>query len=548
MKRSRYTLTLLFIVFALIAAACNSNTTETTQTTTTLETSSTTTLPEDGTTTTSTVTATSIATGDHDAVLGLEEISCEYLELPELVEGDTRDVTCGTLTVPEIRGPGADSATISINYIQYHQRNTQNPPIIYLDGGPGGATLESMDYYEELFAPYMEQYDMIFFDQRGIGYSNPELDCPAAIDTIMEGLQTAGNSEEDDIAYVETMLECNDDAVEYGVTLSAYNTYESAADATELMEALGYEQWNLLGISYGTFLGQAILQVYPDKINAAVLDSVVPLEADMEVEFYENTEIVFDKFFNMCQQDATCNDAYPELETDFYQLVIDMDAEPKQVDAGIFGEDGVQLIEVDGSIVIAGLFVGLYDAQVAAILPLFIDDAANGTGIYEIEDLGLSALASLAITFASDTNSAFLMGDAVDCHDEIPFTDFVAAQKAQEDAGRIGETFGGDMQLTQEYCAALKTGAADAMMNQPIMSNVPLLTLGGGLDPITPPRYAQQVAQNGGGTFIEYPTLGHGASTEPCPAENVLSFLANPTTPIDTSCIAEMPAIDFVVD
>jgi len=56
-----------------------------------------------------------------------------------------------------------------------------------------------------------------------------------------------------------------------------FNTQQSTSDAAFLLIALGYEQVDLLGISYGARLGSTVIAEQPEGIRSAILDSVVPL-------------------------------------------------------------------------------------------------------------------------------------------------------------------------------------------------------------------------------------------------------------------------------
>lgn len=91
---------------------------------------------------------------------------------------------CGYLIVPEDRS-NPDGNTIQVAVAVFKSTNP-NPPgdaMIYLDGGPGGGTLENISLsFDSLFAPYLADRDVIAFDQRGVGLSQPTLDCPELTD------------------------------------------------------------------------------------------------------------------------------------------------------------------------------------------------------------------------------------------------------------------------------------------------------------------------------------------------------------------------------
>ncbi|MCA9904902.1 MAG: alpha/beta fold hydrolase, partial [Anaerolineae bacterium] len=193
------------------------------------------------------------------------ELTDCWMDLPDgLVEGD--DVDCGLLFVPEDR-TDPDSATIelAVAILYASEDDVQPDPIIYLAGGPGGNAVDELEAWVDI--PYIQDRDLILLDQRGTGYSFPSLNCPEIEES------------EDDATQA-----CRDRLVADGVNLQAYNSAENAADVADLRVALGYDEWNLYGISYGTRLAQTIVRDYPQGIRSVILDSAYPLAANLQVE------------------------------------------------------------------------------------------------------------------------------------------------------------------------------------------------------------------------------------------------------------------------
>ena len=67
---------------------------------------------------------------------------------------------------------------------------------------------------------------------------------------------------------------CHDRLVDDGVALDSYNTAENAADIADLRVAMGIEEWDLYGVSYGTALALTVLRDHPEGVRSVVLDSV----------------------------------------------------------------------------------------------------------------------------------------------------------------------------------------------------------------------------------------------------------------------------------
>ncbi|NJN96500.1 MAG: alpha/beta hydrolase [Anaerolineales bacterium] len=170
-----------------------------------------------------------------------------------------------------------------------------------------------------------ENRDLIFYDQRGTGLTAP-LNCgpvQAAIGAAIELLPDlaeelrAIESDTEKIESDTTKAQIFNNAVcargyaTAGVDLAQYNSIASAKDMASLMSALGYEQYNLYGTSYGTKLAQVALRETPDRVRQAVLDGTSPVSqpqmANSFIEFNEQ----YVRLFAQCAADPTCNEAIP---------------------------------------------------------------------------------------------------------------------------------------------------------------------------------------------------------------------------------------------
>ena len=72
-----------------------------------------------------------------------------------------------------------------------------------------------------------------------------------------------------------------------GVDLSGYNTIENARDVKALRRALGFEKWNVWGISYGSILGQAYIKEDPDGILLELVEASALVPANRSAELYD---------------------------------------------------------------------------------------------------------------------------------------------------------------------------------------------------------------------------------------------------------------------
>lgn len=464
-----------------------------------------------------------------------ETASCRF-EVP-----DGRDVTCGYLIVPEDRSRPEKTIRLHVAIFAGESSNPAPDPVVYLDGGPGGDALEAVPFtFEDNFGPLLADRDVILFDQRGTGYSEPSLACPEVTEADLAIIDEVLPADEKIGIALTANAACYDRLIADGVNLTAYNSVENAADVHDLRIALGYNEWNLYGISYGTKLAMTTMRDHPEGIRSVVLDSSYPLPVSLTEDFPENAARAFGVFFAGCAADAACNEAYPELENVFYNLAAVLNEEPITVSATNFFTGDKYDAAVDGSVLMATLFQSLYSAEIIPILPQMITD----TGAGDTQLLGLLISNNL-------TNQDFFsvgMYTSVQCHEEVGFDaleNVVAEVDKYPQLADLLEDPAYDFLL----CDLWDSGTADAMENEAVHSDIPTLIQAGEYDPITPPAWGTLAASTlSNSYFFEYPGLGHGAGISgDCPQGMLMAFLNDPTVAPDDSCIAGLGSPEFTV-
>src|SRR4029078_11786191 len=180
------------------------------------------------------------------------------------------DAEFGTLLVPENR-TNPESNLIELAFVRFKSTaKNPGPPIVYLAGGPGGSGIFTAKGSRfPLFMALREIADVIAFDQRGTGYSKPNLGC---YEQLALPLDVAPTRE----AAIKQLRENSRGCASYWrdiqrVDLPGYNTNESADDLEDLRKALGVNQISLWSISYGTHLAFATMRRHPQSIARAIL-------------------------------------------------------------------------------------------------------------------------------------------------------------------------------------------------------------------------------------------------------------------------------------
>jgi pimeloyl-ACP methyl ester carboxylesterase len=148
------------------------------------------------------------------------------------------------------------------------------PPIVLLAGGPGESGIESLDWpgggRPELWAALRQLGDVIALDQRGTGWSHPVPLAPAPLAMPLDHAVDAAEA----LAHAEAAVALMREAWAGHDDLGAYTVLEAADDVAALADALGAERVRLLGASYGSHLGLAVLRRHPHRVECATLSLV----------------------------------------------------------------------------------------------------------------------------------------------------------------------------------------------------------------------------------------------------------------------------------
>lgn len=420
---------------------------------------------------------------------------------------------CGWVTVPE--SPGSPrTVELFVLRVFSDAPAPEADPIVYLDGGPGSPGTSTVVGMFESFEPLLDNRDLVAIDQRGTGRSTPSLAC-----TEIEEVTTR--------AQVALGLGQCFERLSAEVDLGSYDTAHAARDVDAVRRALGYESWNLYGISYGTRLGLTVLRDHPEGVRAAVLDSVVPLEVDLLSSVAPNGHAALERVFSACVDDVDCGDAHPGGMPQLLSLVARLDAQPLDVKTkgGTHPLTGEELTEL--------LFTLMYAPEGVAVLPALVDMVDEGDG----------ARLGPLVDAMFDSGSGDMLGPhvAVQCAEEAPFTTPEAMESALASVPPelhvgLGAAYYFD------YCDAFRVPSADAVENEPVVSDVPTLLVAGGFDPITPPAYAELVHGSlEGSTFVTLQGGSHGSSAMDCAPSFVSAFFDDPTGEVSLGrCGAEL--------
>jgi len=466
------------------------------------------------------------------ATPSFEPTACPF-DIPDgEVEGQTLD--CGILHVAEDHNdPSSGEIKLAVAVLHSASESPEPDPIIYLAGGPGDSAVPGIDSWVD--TPFRDNRDMILFDQRGTGLSEPSLDCPEV-------------AESND---AEATQACHDRLVSAGVNLAVYTTDQSAADVADLQVAMGYDQVNLLGISYGTRLGLVVMRDHPEGIRSVLLDSVYPPQILEDEEYPATITHAFQTLFDGCAADPACNQAYPDLENVMAETVNKLNDNP--VTYTTTGADGQQVEDtLTGDSLIDQLFQALYNAESIPYLPKVIYAVSQGdeATLNEIIASDQGNGAAHRRQAVADPGTSEGMDNSVECTEEIPFNDPQKMQAALEAMPQwLQSNTGAYLEGLFPTCQIWGVPQSPPIDKEPVVSDLPTLLLSGEYDPITPFYWAQDTATNlSNGYWFGIPGVGHDTiDNADCPMSMAVDFFNDPTTEPDSSCIDSMTPPQWVV-
>lgn len=435
------------------------------------------------------------------------------------------DARCGMITVPEDRdNPAGNSIDIHFAVVPAESSLPAPDPVFMLAGGPGQAATEAYPFIVMLFDALHQNRDIVLVDQRGTGQSNP-LQCPALYEMAME------SSEEE---VTDALQECREE-LEQQADLDEYTTDVAMQDLDDVRQALGYEQINLIGVSYGSRAALMYMRMFPENVRSVVLDAVVSPELVLQLQAPADGQRALELLFERCQQDEACRETFPDFSQQFAEVRQQLEG-GREVTfqhplSGAWEETTLNDEEW-----MQGIFNLLYSPDLVSLLPLTVEQIAE-TGDY-------GPLVAQIMALTADLRSYQGMFYAVTCSEDAPFIDMEEAEALQSES-----SFPLMAELFVTNCEGWPTAEVPEGLREPLNSDIPTLLLSGEADPITPPRYAEQVAEGlTNSEMITLPDYGHGILSVGCVPAVVTAFIeAGTPEGLDTSCTEEITPPPFFV-
>ena len=445
-------------------------------------------------------------------------------------------VDCGFLVVPENRRDNGEgpiwSSNKTIRVAVAIARATSGvalpDPIVFVQGGPSAAAIDPGIIFV-LTNLFGANRDMIFVDARGTGLSQPRLACPEFDALAIAAFPNAPLRE----AYLASVQQCRDRLRADGVDLEAYDSLAHAEDLDELRIALGYDRWNVLGVSNGGLATLTLMRLHPEAIRSVVLDSPNSTDNLPIVDRWRTASRLLEKVFADCAADAACDGQFPGLRGVFYGLVDALRQNPVDVPVPSPAGGPDLTMHVSGDVFLAETARLIRNPAVLPAFPATVFFAAHG---------GLELVVRAAVGAPAPLSDVFAFGKTLStlCRDVIPFE---TPRDRADAAGAIPE-FGTLIldpdalaPFNRQSCAVWGVPRAPAVQHQPVRGQIPTLILSGEYDGVVSPEEGERIAASlQRATFHQVPRTGHVVITVPCASGIASRFLDDPESVPATSC------------
>lgn len=192
-------------------------------------------------------------------------------------------------------------------------------PVFFLAGGPGCAATEDTGNVGFLCQALQGKRDIVLVDQRGTGGSHQVVAPPPPDDL-------AGLSGDEFISKATEWL--NQKMAELEMDPRYYTTSVAMDDLDAVRQALGYEEINLYGGSYGATAAQYYLRQHEKHVRTVILVGGSLLDVPVFEREAGNAQRTLDLVFARCAEDAACRAAYPDLRAEFAALLERLEREP----------------------------------------------------------------------------------------------------------------------------------------------------------------------------------------------------------------------------
>lgn len=462
----------------------------------------------------------------------LGSVELRPCELAQSHSGLSTAAWCAPFQVPEDRAnPQGRKIALRLAVVRSSAQVPADDMLAFIAGGPGQSATESYPAIAAAMAPLLAHRNLLLLDQRGTGGSHP-LSCRDDEPGVPGGAEEAHGFDAE--AVRRETRHCLDQ-LSQDADVRFYTTTDAVADLEDVRRALGSPKLDVVGVSYGTRVAQQYAMRHPDGLRTMVLDGVAPNVLVLGEDFAVNLDAALKAQFARCEADDACRARFSDPYQTLFQLRDALRANPHTVsfrDPQNYASVKRVLSEHSLATVVR-MFA--YSPETAALLPLSIDAAARG-------DVGpLLGQAKLLTGDLGDTMDGGMQYSVICTED----ADLLQPRPQDKDT-ILGDT---TIEAFRAACGVWPHGQRPADFHQPLKSDVPTLLMSGEFDPVTPPRYGDEVLKGlPNGRHLVLKGQGHNVIARGCMPRLLDRFIDDADAKsLDVSCLERLRPLPVFV-
>lgn len=203
-----------------------------------------------------------------------------------------RTARCTTLTVPRDWGNDRVRGTygISVARIPAEKPSQRIGVLTFNPGGPGSAAVSNITWVQGMLPQRVrDRFDIVAWDPRGVGGSEPSIS-----GCTVKDIAPPKTGAVDWDAWTEKYVRVSGEAAAACFRANRKHapyvgTWQLVHDLDALRASLGEETITFWGMSYGSTVGRAYAQYFPDRVRALVLDGVISPLSSIDLWAREHT-------------------------------------------------------------------------------------------------------------------------------------------------------------------------------------------------------------------------------------------------------------------